>query len=647
MGQIKKYCILLIVLLFHIGGAYAYANSNKILIISSYGTDYQWSNSIIDGINIQMKASHPGVELNVEYLTSERFTSTEQWISKMDTLLCKYKNNIPKAIILISDEAWMAYRETNHCTFKDIPLLLCAVKPHSISIEEYNKNYSSLRLDNFRKTLDVMKEHNATGVLREMNTSGYIELMKETILNLDRFTLITDNRFYGIYTRLLFEKEVHSNYPEYSTTFIDARFANTDTLLEELPHITPNTGVLLTSWLTGEHGFTYSKNYVYKEMTAKTHAPIFITTDIGLDKGWFIGGYFNEAIFWGEAIGSMLTDLSKGISPTDIAPQIYRDEQCNINHEVLSKFKLSKKNLPEDTHYINVPLSMFERYRVETILVITLFILIIVSAIYILNSNIKLKRAQRQILKSVEEADTANQELVKTKENLILALEKAKTADVLKSSFVANMGNQIRNPLNAIVGFSNLISTMENTAEREEMAMLIKQNSDALFHLITSILDISQLESKSVTFCKESIYLNAFCEDMINAHKSMCTEGLTLVFTPPQEVLSIQSDPQRLAQALSSLLSNAIRFTPQGTIEVGYFLYNDTQIEFYVKDTGIGIAPYNLDVIFDSFVKINPYTAGAGLGLTIAKNILEIFGGEIGVTSTLNEGSRFWFRINK
>lgn len=646
MQHLKQYIVLLITVIVQIGGVYAAANNN-VLIISSYGTDYQWANSIIDGINLKLKKSDTGVEIEVEYLSSERFTSTKRWVNKMDTLLGKYKNDIPKAIVLISDEAWMAYRAADNVPFKDVPLLLCAVKPHSISIEAYSDDYLSLSLNDFSETLDLMKGYNSTGILREMNISGYADLMVSTVPELNKFTLITDNRFYGVYTRLLFEKEMRTKYPDYQVDYIDARFANTDTLLQKLPKITKNTGVLLTSWLTGEHGYTYSKNYVYKEMTAKIQTPVFITNDIGMDRGWFIGGYFNDAGFWGENIGSMLIEILKGSSPADILPQIYRDEQCNINYGVLSKFKLSKKNLPKETIYTNVPLSIFERYRVEVIFVFALIIIVVVSSIYILNSNIKLKRAQRQILKSIEETDAANLELLKTEKSLIAALEKAKAADALKSSFVANMGNQIRNPLNAIVGFSNLISVMDDTKDKEETAMLIKQNSDTLFNLITSILDISQLESKNVIFVKESIYLNALCEDMINAQRSTCSPETTIIFNPPTDSLSINSDPQRLVQVLSNLLSNAIRFTTKGTIEVGYFACGEQQIEFYVKDTGIGIAPYNLGIIFDSFVKIDSYTAGAGLGLAIAKNIVEIFGGEIGVTSTLDEGSRFWFRINK
>ncbi|MEG2759363.1 MAG: HAMP domain-containing sensor histidine kinase, partial [Rikenellaceae bacterium] len=140
--------------------------------------------------------------------------------------------------------------------------------------------------------------------------------------------------------------------------------------------------------------------------------------------------------------------------------------------------------------------------------------------------------------------------------------------------------------------------------------------------MITSILDISQLESKSVTFCHEKTVLRGLCEDLVNAHKLLLSPDVTIFFNPSEEPIEIVTDPQRLAEVLSCILNNAIKFTPKGSIEAGYFVYMDQWVEFYVKDTGIGIPEDKLAIIFDSFVKANPYIAGAGLGLTIAKNIV-------------------------
>ncbi|MEG1553846.1 MAG: HAMP domain-containing sensor histidine kinase [Rikenellaceae bacterium] len=646
MRHIKYHLILLISFLFCAGNAKAYT-SDEVLVISSYGTNYQWSNSIIDGINSELKESNSNITIYPEYLSSERLAEANLWVDKINTILDKYRQTPPLAIVLISDEAWMAYRDADIKAFKDTPLLLCAVKPHSISIDKYTKNYESLSLDDFSPTAELMKSYNAVGVLREMNINSYIDLMIKVIPNIDQFALITDNRFYGVYVKLLFTQEISEKHSEYETTFFDARFINTDSLLNNIHHITKNTGVLLTSWLTGEQGFTYSQNYVYNEMSEVLKTPIFLTNDIGLYKGWFIGGYFNRSEFWGNEIGIMLKEIISGKQSSELSIITHKDDQCIINWDILKKFKLSESKFPKDTIYINHPISIFNKYKVETTFAITIFVIIVLFSIYILDRNIRLKKAQKLIMKSVEEVDNINQQLYNAKENLLVALEKAKDADRLKSSFVANMGQQIRNPLNAIVGFSNLISIMEDPKDREETSILLKQNSDTLFHLITSILDISQLESKSVTFCHEKTVLRGLCEDLVNAHRSLLSPDVTISFNPSEEPIEIVTDPQRLAEVLSCILNNAIKFTPKGSIEAGYFVYMDQWVEFYVKDTGIGIPEDKLAIIFDSFVKANPYIAGAGLGLTIAKNIVEIFGGEIGVTSEVNVGSRFWFRIKK
>ncbi|MEG2759364.1 MAG: hypothetical protein RR908_05770, partial [Rikenellaceae bacterium] len=207
-------------------------------------------------------------------------------------------------------------------------------------------------------------------------------------------------------------------------------------------------------------------------MSEVLKTPIFLTNDIGLYKGWFIGGYFNRSEFWGNEIGIMLKEIISGKQSSELSIITHKDDQCIINWDILKKFKLSESKFPKDTIYINHPISIFNKYKVETTFAITIFVIIVLFSIYILDRNIRLKKAQKLIMKSVEEVDNINQQLYNAKENLLIALEKAKDADRLKSSFVANMGQQIRNPLNAIVGFSNLISIMEDPKDREETSIL-------------------------------------------------------------------------------------------------------------------------------------------------------------------------------
>lgn len=622
-------------------------NANKVLIISSYNSDCQWSNTIIDALNVRLKKVYQGVELNIEYLSSELFVKTDNWTSKMEVILDNYQETLPLAIVFISDEAWLAYNSANTERFKEVPLLLCAVKPHTIDVKKYIQKKNSLKFSDFQLTAEVMKRHNATGVLREMNVSGYIDLMLKMLPQMDRLALVTDSRFYGIYTRILFEEEVKKQNPEYPVEYLDARFIQTDSLLRRLPEITQNTGVLMTSWLTGGHGFEYSKDYIYKKMASELKTPIFITNNIGIRKGYFIGGYFNRAAFWGEEAGEMLLAIIGGKSPKEIAPVTAKDEQCYINWWVMHKFNLSEKNIPENVVYLNRPEFILEKYKVLMSIIALILTILIASYVYTLRSYLRLRRAQKETLRAIEETTAVNEQLRGIRQHLIEALKKAEESDRLKSAFLANMSHEIRTPLNAIVGFSELTTTAEDAAERVELASIIQRNSDLLLQLISDILDLSKIESGIVQLTCEETSFDSICRDVVTSLHGKCAPQTTLSFIQPEQSIIGYTDQSHLMQVLVNLVGNAIKFTPSGSIEIGYFAYSDNMVEFYVKDTGLGISEEQISIIFDRFVKVNNYIEGTGLGLAICKTMVKILGGNIGVESELGVGSRFWFRIKK
>lgn len=638
---------LMIVILLCLTQLKAFSANNKILVLSSYGSDYQWSNAIIDGLTQRLKEEYPSVELSREFLSSELLDDIETWGEKVSILLRTYRKNPPKAIVLISDEAWMAYQDADVSFFKDIPLVLCAVKPHTIRTSDFLANIDSLRLSHFTSTVEVMNGQNATGVLREMNIPGYLSLISNLIKGLDRYVFITDSRFYGVYTRLLLQQEVEKIGLKIPVEYIDARFVTTDSLLARLPHIPPTAGVLLTSWLTGEYGFEASKDYIYSYMENKLRTPIFITNNIGLEKEYFLGGYFNEASFWGIETADVLIDILGGKSPAEIKSKIFHDHQCNISWKVFNHYKLDAEKLPSRVVYYNRPESFFVTYKYYIIGFSIVFFIFILFYLYTLRSNIKLQSAQRLLLKSIAETKAANCELEKTHENLVVALHKAEESDRLKSAFLANMSHEIRTPLNAIVGFSGVIVEIDSKEERAEYAVLIQRNSDLLLQLISDILDLSKIEAGALDLIFNPVDALGICTDVVTSLQFKCKEGVKLRLSESLSSMPLYTDSNRLMQVLLNLVNNAIKFTSEGHIEVGYFSYNEDLVEFFVEDTGIGMSKDTLSAIFDRFTKLNAYIEGTGLGLSISKTIVEMLGGHIGVESKEGVGSRFWFRIHK
>lgn len=638
---------LIVVILLCIAQLEIFSANNKILVISSYGSDYHWSNMIMDGLSQQLKETYPSAELSREFLSSERLGDAATWGEKVSLLLRNYRKNPPRAIVLVSDEAWMGYRDADVSYFKEIPLVLCAVKPHSIRTSDFVKNIDSLRLSQFTPTVESMKAYNATGVLREMNIPGYLSLMSNLIESLDRYVFITDSRFYGVYTRLLLQQELDRKSIKRPVEYIDARFVTTDSLLKRLPLIPRTAGVLLTSWLTGEYGFEASKDYIYSHMENKLSTPVFITNNIGLEKEYFLGGYFNEASFWGIETANLLIDIFDGKSPKEIEPVIFHDDKCYIAWKVFNHYRLNHDNLPARVNFYNRPESFLVAYKYYFISAFIVFFIFILFYSYTLRSNLKLQNTQRLLLRSIDETKAANIKLEKTSGDLTIALHKAEESDRLKSAFLSNISHEIRTPLNAIVGFSGVLVEENSKEERAEYADLIQRNSDLLLQLMSDILDVSKIEAGVLDLYFSPVDAQHICSNVVTSLQYKCKQDVKLCLCESISSMPLYTDSNRLMQVLINLVNNAIKFTSQGTIEVGCFSYDENLVEFFVNDTGMGMPTDKVSDIFERFTKLNIYAEGTGLGLSISKTIVEMLGGSIGVESEEGVGSRFWFRIKK
>ena len=226
-----------------------------------------------------------------------------------------------------------------------------------------------------------------------------------------------------------------------------------------------------------------------------------------------------------------------------------------------------------------------------------------------------------------------------------LEIQKVREADKLKSAFLANMSHEIRTPLNAIIGFSNILAETDDKEEKEEFVKIINKNSDLLLRLITDILDFSKIESGVLDYSLSDTSLKDIFHEQFQVHAMKMPEKVSLIcdFDALPDIL-IHTDPKRVTQVISNLISNAAKFTEEGSISFSYRIV-EGYVLIEVIDTGIGISLQHQQSIFDRFVKINSFKQGTGLGLTICKTIIEALNGTIGVDSRPGEGARFWFTL--
>lgn len=231
-------------------------------------------------------------------------------------------------------------------------------------------------------------------------------------------------------------------------------------------------------------------------------------------------------------------------------------------------------------------------------------------------------------------------ELKRTEEMLVKARDKAEASDRLKSAFLANMSHEIRTPLNAIVGFSSLLTSTESAAEKELYNSLIGHNNKLLLNLINDVIDLSKIESGYLELRPDWVNLTELLDESVAEYVHQVPSGVELLTNYPAHDSLVELDSLRIKQILSNFLSNALKNTATGHVEVFYEVDHQS-VRIGVKDTGRGIPQNMLEKIFERFEKLDSFAQGAGLGLSICKLIVEKMNGRVLVDSQLGIGTTF------
>lgn len=236
--------------------------------------------------------------------------------------------------------------------------------------------------------------------------------------------------------------------------------------------------------------------------------------------------------------------------------------------------------------------------------------------------------------------------LIEKQEQLRRETERANESGHMKSVFMANMTHEIRTPLNSIVGFSDVLPMMTTPEEKQEIVKVIMNNCDMLLRLINDILAVSTLDSDGIKIMKQEVdFAKTFDEICLSLTERVQTPGVEFIKDNPYETLKAKLDPGRIQQVITNFVTNAVKYTQQGHIKVGYRKEGDG-LYIYCEDTGAGIPKEAQQKVFERFVKLNDYVQGTGLGLAISKAIVERCNGRIGVNSEgEGKGSTFWMWV--
>lgn len=618
----------LVVLCFYFQPAFSMTGEHPVLIISSYNPDARQTSGNISDFMEEFQRLGGRSTVALENMNCKSFSESPWWTSRMKELLAKYQGaESPSLIVLIGQEAWAAYLSLEDSIKGNIPVLSALSSRNAILLpdkEENLKTWMPASVDFYK---DFPDSPIKTGFIYEYDVVGNINMIKKLYPDTENIAFISDNSYGGVSLQAYVAKEMQ-NFPELNLILLDGRVNTIYTISDKLHSLPEHTALLMGTWRVDMNDGYFMRNATYSMMEAAPNLPVFTLTSVGLGY-WAIGGIVPAYRPLGKEMAKQAIDLLENPEPIDTMEVI--PNETIFDEKIIKGNKIDISVISGPVKLMNVQPSFYEEYKYQIwsfaailfVLLVGLFI-----SLYFFYHTKKLK-----------------DELEESQDALCDAKNRAEESSRLKSAFLANMSHEIRTPLNAIVGFSDVLSA-GGSSEEEQRAYfdIIKTNSDLLLRLINDILDVSRLEADRITFALESCDVVQVCQQVVVSVAQARRSKNQFLFECDHESVEMRIDIQRLQQVIINLLSNADKFTTEGSITLKLEVDKKKNLAlFSVTDTGCGIPLDKQKKVFDRFEKLNEYVQGTGLGLSICKLTVDKWGGSIWIDPAYTDGARFMF----
>ena len=598
-----------------------------ILIVSSYNPDTRRMARFITEFEQQILALGIPCDICIETLECKGIADAALWMSLIDNMITRYESRSLRAVVLLGQEAWASFVSlgripegvmcfcgfvsSNGVMLPPPPDSLQTWKPRSV---EYHGMTDSL------KTVG--------GMLNRYNIRRNVELIRSLYPQVENIALVTDNTYGGISLQALVREE-WKHYPDLNLILVDSRQGE-EAVHEAYASLPPRSAVMLGTWRVGCDGEYLMQRSLIELVQSNPRIPVFSITRTCIGDV-AIGGYVPEYESGAPLIATQIKKYYDTGRIDDVhfhtSKNVYLFDSRKLKEWKIAEYALPKGSVVEDT--IAAKLSKYSHYIELLMLGILLLVLLLLFVTWLLLRVQRLKR-------TLEEREG----------QLVVARERAEESDMLKSAFLANMSHEIRTPLNAIVGFSSLMQSEElSQEERAEYCDIVVNNSEMLLTLLNDILDISSLECGKIRFNYASEEIVQICQHALMTTAHTRQEGVEGRFECAVDSFMLTTDAHRLSQILINLLTNAGKFTSEGSITLGVEIDKEHgEVLFSVTDTGPGIPPDKQEMVFNRFEKLEGNKKkGTGLGLAICRQIAVIIGGRIWVDPTYTGGARFIF----
>jgi len=616
----------------------------NVLLVNSYHRGYQWTDSLNAGIQ-RILISHPEITLYTTDLDAKKFSQLKFDLDKK-YIEERYAGIKFSGIIVTDNDALDFMIKYKESLFPKIPIVFAGIsnpKDYHLEGTEY------------------------FGFEESVNSDSILYLIKKILPSSKKIMILVDNTTTG----KVYQNEFSGggkNYHDLKIDFSDS--INIDSICN-LNFAERKYDAAFYTALSQDVDGSFIDPEIAMERIVKTiNVPLFSNDPKYLSYG-ILGGTFQSGILHGEMVMELLINLINSNDRSSFKHVNHTKYNFFFDDNELVRYNIPISRLPKGSIIYNQRESFFE----ENLFLLLLLIGILTLSVIILsvvnrhrnilhrksiksiqdieNQKKELQDAHEKLSVLITELETANQKLNESNIELLKAKKKAEESDNLKSAFLANVSHEIRTPLNSIVGFSSLLNdpSLDNEI-RNSYIGLIDSNTESLLVLIDEIMDLSKIEAQQLTLKMQDFSIDALMEELFaifnHGHKNQSVE-LRIIKTDPNKELFVFSDRVRVKQVFVNLLTNALKFTDSGFVEMGYSLLDNNEIAIYVKDTGIGIRKEHQEAIFHRFRKLNDNSGkiyrGTGLGLAITKKLVELLGGRIWIESESGKGSFFQFTL--
>ena len=607
--------------------AYAVQDAQSILIICSYNpAAHQTSVTISDFMDEYTKCGGK-YNIEIENMNCKSFSESPKWKGMMQQILSRYKGNErPELIILLGQEAWAAYLSLPDSICGNTPVVSPLSSRNAILLPGDTVDLKTWMPESVDFFTDFPSSPIKAGFVYEYDVEANINMIKQMYPGTKNIAFVSDNSYGGVAMQAYVVKEMQK-FPELNLILLDGRVNTIYTICDRLHELPENTAILMGTWRVDMNDGYFMRNAPCAMMEAAPTLPTFSLSSVGLGY-WAVAGVVPAYRALGKEMARQSYRLLTTPQDSETHMEIIPNETI-LDGKLVKEKKLNITGLPQPVKMLNVTPSFYEQYKYH-IWSVGAVLLVLLGGLFV---SLYFYYHTKKLKDELEVSEGALRE----------AKDRAEESSRLKSAFLANMSHEIRTPLNAIVGFSDVLSA-GGASEEEQRGYfeIIRTNSDLLLRLINDILDVSRLEADRVILSLESCNVVQICQQVVASVAQARRSTNQFLFECEREVVEMRTDVQRLQQVVINLLSNADKFTKEGTITLK--LEPDTAgnvAVFSVTDTGCGIPLDKQKRVFERFEKLDEYVQGTGLGLAICKLTITMMGGDIWVDGDYKEGARF------